>query len=261
MAQDEQGKLPQQVAAPELEWLDDGVPRAPRFGDTYFSRAGGLAETAHVFHAGNGLPARWQGRDRFVIGELGFGTGLNLLATLALLRNERAVPHLTFITVEAFPLSIAQLEKAHAAFPELGMLAGSLRQLLAKARIGEGAAAGWHRMEMPGVTLWLGLGDANRLVPGLVSEQAPTALCSCLPVDAWFLDGFAPSRNPELWQPGLMQAVYAATAPCGSFATYTSAGWVRRALAQAGFTVEKRKGFAGKRQMSVGWRGEVTPGR
>ncbi|MFN4010127.1 MAG: tRNA (5-methylaminomethyl-2-thiouridine)(34)-methyltransferase MnmD [Pannonibacter sp.] len=261
MAQDEQGKLPQQVAAPELEWLDDGVPRAPRFGDTYFSRAGGLAETAHVFHAGNGLPARWQGRDRFVIGELGFGTGLNLLATLALLRVQPAAPHLTFISVEAFPLSMAQLERAHAAFPEQGVLAGVLRQQLADARIGEGAAAGWHRMEWPGVTLWLGLGDANGLVPELVNKQAPVALCSCLPVDAWFLDGFAPSRNPELWQPCLLQAVHAATAKDGSFATYTSAGWVRRTLAEAGFTVEKRKGFAGKRQMSVGWRGEVTPVR
>ncbi|NBN78578.1 tRNA (5-methylaminomethyl-2-thiouridine)(34)-methyltransferase MnmD [Microvirga tunisiensis] len=260
MAQDEQEKTPEvaAAAAPELEWLEDGVPRAARFDDTYFSRAGGRAEAGHVFLAGNGLPERWQGKSRFTIGELGFGTGLNLLATLALRQDQPDPPHLTFLTVEAFPLTIAQLERAHSAFPELGDLACQLRLALAGARIGAGAHAGWHRMDLSGATLWLGLGDATVLVPELAAGGALPALRAALPVDAWFLDGFAPSRNPELWQPGLMQAVHAATAPGGSFATYTSAGWVRRGLAAAGFTVEKRKGFAGKRQMSVGWRGEVT---
>lgn len=248
-------ELPQAGTAPELEWLEDGVPRSGRFGDTYFSRAGGLAETGHVFHAGNGLPQRLMGRDSFTIGELGFGTGLNLLATLKLIRTLEAPPKLTFLSLEAYPLTLMQLERAHAAFPDVAAEAEALREALAGAARDEGRLTpGWHLAVLDGLRLWLGTGDARSLLPGLAAGQGPDGLQPALPVDAWFLDGFSPAKNPELWSPELMRAVHGLTAAGGTFATYSAAGWVRRNLEAAGFEVERIKGFAGKRQMMRGVR-------
>ncbi|SUB00194.1 tRNA 5-methylaminomethyl-2-thiouridine biosynthesis bifunctional protein MnmC [Pannonibacter phragmitetus] len=247
--------LPQAGTAPELEWLEDGVPRAGRFGDTYFSRAGGLAETGHVFHAGNGLPQRMAGRQGFTIGELGFGTGLNLLATLKLIRTLEAPPQLTFLSFEAYPLTLAQLERAHAAFPDVAGEAAELRPALAGMASDDGALTpGWHLAAMDGARLWLGIGDARSLLPELTSGRGPEGLLSVLPVEAWFLDGFSPAKNPELWSPELMASVHGLTAAGGTFATYSAAGWVRRNLEAAGFEVERIKGFAGKRQMMRGAR-------
>ncbi|MEH0071853.1 tRNA (5-methylaminomethyl-2-thiouridine)(34)-methyltransferase MnmD [Pannonibacter sp. Pt2-lr] len=194
--EDLSAELPQAGTAPELEWLEDGVPRAGSFGDTYFSRAGGLAETGHVFHAGNGLPQRMAGRQSFSIGELGFGTGLNLLATLKLIRTLEAPPQLTFLSFEAYPMTLAQLERAHAAFPEVAGEAAQLRAALAGMASEDSALIpGWHLAAMGGVRLWLGIGDARSLLPGLSAEQGPDGLLSALPVDAWFLDGFLPRRT------------------------------------------------------------------
>ncbi|WP_430512954.1 tRNA (5-methylaminomethyl-2-thiouridine)(34)-methyltransferase MnmD [Pannonibacter phragmitetus] len=247
--------VPQAGTAPELEWLEDGVPRAGHFGDTYFSRAGGLAETGHVFHAGNGLPQRMAGRRSFSIGELGFGTGLNLLATLRLIRTLDMPPRLTFLSFEAYPMTLGQLERAHAAFPDVAGEAAELRAALADVAAGEAALRpGWHLAVMDGAHLWLGIGDARCLLPELVSGQGPEKLLSMLPADAWYLDGFSPAKNPELWSPELMAGVHGLTAEGGTFATYSAAGWVRRNLEAAGFEVERVKGFAGKRQMMRGLR-------
>lgn len=247
--------MPQAGTAPELEWLEDGVPRAGRFGDTYFSRAGGLAETGHVFHAGNGLPQRLAGCNSFTIGELGFGTGLNLLATVKLIRALAAPPFLTFLSFEAYPMTLAQLERAHAAFPEVSGEAAELRAALMGIVPDDSVLApGWHLAALEGANLWLGIGDARSLLPALGAGQGPDELLSVLPVDAWFLDGFSPAKNPELWSPELMRAVHGLTAEGGTFATYSAAGWVRRNLEAAGFEVERIKGFAGKRQMMRGVR-------
>lgn len=208
---------------PQLEWREGGVPVAVRFDDPYFSLAGGLAETRHVFLTGNDLPARL--RPGFHVAELGFGTGLNCLALAAIAQ----VP-VVMTSFEAFPMDLAQLRQAHAAFPDLADLAEALR-------------AGWgaRAIQLGQVELRLVLGDVRETLP-LWKGRA----------DAWFLDGFSPAKNPEMWSDTLMAEVGRHTAPGGSFATYTAAGHVRRALQAAGFTVERLPGFGHKRHMSVG---------
>ena len=214
----------QQDAHPELDWRPDGTPVSTRFDDPYFSLRGGLDEARHVFLAGNDLPARLV--PGFHVAELGFGTGLNLLA----LAQVAQVP-IRFTSFEAFPMTLAQMARAHAAFPELAVLAGALREGLAR-----------------GSCLQLGP-VAVEIVAGDVRDSLPRWRAS---VDAWFLDGFSPARNPEMWGLPQMAQVAAHTVPGGSFATYTAAGHVRRALEGAGFAVRRLPGFAGKRHMSAG---------
>jgi tRNA U34 5-methylaminomethyl-2-thiouridine-forming methyltransferase MnmC len=212
---------------PELSWRDGVIPVATRFDDPYFSLAGGLDETRHVFLDGNGLPGRF--RDGFQIAELGFGTGLNLLATV--LAHEHA-GHVHYTSFEAFPLPADDIARALGAFLDLARIAPEfLRQV----------ASGATRLHFPNLTATLVLGDARDTLPRWEGRA-----------DAWFLDGFSPAKNPELWSPDLMAEVARHTAPGGTFATYTAAGHVRRALADAGFAVERRPGFGRKRHMTVG---------
>lgn len=207
-----------------LDWRG-AIPVSRRFDDPYFSLAGGLAETRHVFLAGNDLPQRL--RPGFHVAETGFGTGLNLLA----LAKIATVP-VCFTSFEAFPLTVAELERAHAAFPELAGLSAELR-------------AGWGApvFRVGNLTARIVAGDARQTLP--VWDGA---------ADAWFLDGFSPAKNPELWSEDLLREIGRHTAPGGSFATYTAAGHVRRALSAAGFEVVRAPGFAGKRHMSRGVR-------
>lgn len=210
---------------PQLDWREDGVPVSTLFDDPYFSLDGGLAETRHVFLAGNDLPARL--RPGFHVAELGFGTGLNCLA----LAQVATVP-VRMTSFEAWPMTLPQLERAHAGFPELADLSAQLR-------------AGWG-----GDVIRVGMVDL-RLVIGDVAATLPVWAGQA---DAWFLDGFSPARNPGMWGDAVMGHVGRCSAPGGSFATYTAAGAVRRALAGAGFRVERRPGFGRKRHMSAGVR-------
>jgi tRNA U34 5-methylaminomethyl-2-thiouridine-forming methyltransferase MnmC len=212
---------------PELDWRDGTIPVATRFDDPYFSLSGGLAETRHVFLQGNGLPARF--RDGFRIAELGFGTGLNLLATV--LANP-GPGHLTFTSFEAFPMAAPDIARALAAFPELAPIAP---EFLAQ------WASGATTLHFPNLSAHIILGDARQTLPAWDGLA-----------DAWFLDGFSPAKNPELWSPDLMQEIARHTRPGGTFATYTAAGHVRRALADAGFTVTRHPGFGRKRHMTTG---------
>lgn len=210
-----------------LDWRDGTTPVSTRFDDPYFSLAGGLAETRHVFLAGNDLPARL--RPGFHVAELGFGTGLNLIA-LALAAREPV----RFTSFEAFPMSGAEMARALTAFPEARAIAEPL-------------VAAWGRGErrfaLGAVTVEVVEGDARATLPTWTGRA-----------DAWFLDGFSPAKNPELWGEGLMAEVARHTAPGGTFATYTAAGFVRRGLAAAGFEVSRAPGFGGKRHMSRGVR-------
>ena len=221
-----------------VEWLDGTIPRSPRFADTYYSTAGGLEETRHVFIEGNDLPARWPHMKDCLIGELGFGTGLNFLQTLRQWRNlAPASATLRFVSFERFPLTADDMAKALSRWPEL---AGLAERLVAVWR------PDFEILQLPfadNVELAVFLGDANVRLPRL-----------SLAADAWYLDGFAPSRNPGLWSAGLMAEVFARTRPGGTFATYTAASQVRRNLEAAGFAVERRPGFAGKREMLAGRR-------
>jgi tRNA U34 5-methylaminomethyl-2-thiouridine-forming methyltransferase MnmC len=214
------------MSQPSLTWTDDGTPVATAFDDPYFT--GGLEETRHVFLAGNALPARL--RDGFHVAELGFGTGLNLLALAALWDGPGT---LRFTSFEAFPMAAPDMARALAPFalPHTDTLVQQWA-----------AASGPVRpVILPGVAAEIRIGDARETLAHWPGRA-----------DAWFLDGFAPARNPELWGEGLMAAVGAHTAPGGTVATYTAAGHVRRALTAAGFEVARTPGFGRKKHMTTG---------
>ena len=214
----------------KLEWRDGVVPISTRFDDPYYSLENGLAETRHVFLDGNDLPARFA--DGFQIGELGFGTGLNFLATVAAWNASGAHGTLRFASFEAFPVAPDDMEQALAPFAELSDLRDKLVAFWRGKRSGPFLG-----------NVWLDViqGDARQTLP-----------TSDMMVDAWFLDGFSPAKNPELWEDELMHNIGKHTKAGGTFATYTAAGFVRHALEAAGFDVQRVPGFGRERHMSVG---------
>ena len=229
----------------------DGTAFSDEFQDIYHSSHGGLAQSRHVFLGGNRLPERWQGRDAFVILETGFGLGLNFLAAWDAWRADRARPRrLHFISVESRPLDAKDLAGALASFEELAPLTRALVSAWPP------PLAGFHRLHFDGgnVILTLLLGDAAAMLPQLVA---------C--VNAYFLDGFSPAKNPGIWSPEVVRELARVAAPDATLATWTVAGGVRAALSDAGFAIEKRAGFATKREMLTGHfaapRGATAPPR
>jgi tRNA 5-methylaminomethyl-2-thiouridine biosynthesis bifunctional protein len=222
------------VDEPPIIFDADGLPRSRRYGDVYFSREGGLAETRAVFLAGCGLPERWAGRRRFVVAELGFGTGLNIAALLELWRARRPPgAHLQIFSVEVEPMAADAARRALATWPELAPVTDPL---LAR---WPARATGFHRVDLPelSVTLDLAVMDAGAALAAWSGRA-----------DAWFLDGFSPAVNPQMWRDDLIGLVAARSSPGARIATYTVAGQVRRALAAAGLAVERRPGFGRKRE-------------
>jgi tRNA U34 5-methylaminomethyl-2-thiouridine-forming methyltransferase MnmC len=211
-------------------WRDNGVPVSERFDDPYYSLDNGLAETRHVFLDGNALPARFQ--PGFHIAELGFGTGLNLIAARLAWMASGTPGRLRFTSFEAFPMPPEDAMRALSAFPDAANLAEDTAELLADPQ---------KPLIRDDIEMHLITGDARKTLPAW-KDQA----------DAWFLDGFSPAKNPELWGADLMAEVAHHTAPGGSFATYTAAGDVRRALVAAGFDVTRVPGYGRKRHMSTG---------
>lgn len=211
----------------ELEWRDGAIPVSTRFDDPYFSIANGLDETRHVFLQGNGLPERF--REGFHVAELGFGTGLNMLAMALAWRGPGAI---RFTSFEAYPMDAHDIARALTAFPEAEAIAAPFLDQW---------AAGHRRIDLGTLQAEVIIGDARETLPAWQGRA-----------DAWCLDGFSPAKNPELWSDDLMLAVGAHTAPLGTFATYTAAGHVRRALQSAGFEVTRLKGHGTKRHMSAG---------
>lgn len=223
-----------------LEFDAEGLPWSSRFGDHYYSRNDGRAETAHVFLAGNGLPQRWEAHNHFTIGELGFGTGLNFVETWhRWTRTRRSGQKLDFISLEAHPVDRASIARALSAWPELDPLSQSLVE---KWPIASGG--------------FVILDAQTRLM--VLLEDVETALNNFpQAVDAWYLDGFAPARNPDMWSKAVAAGLVANSGPGTTLASYTSAGWVRRNLAETGFSIQKRPGFGTKRDMIVGRLDEV----
>ncbi|MCV2881637.1 tRNA (5-methylaminomethyl-2-thiouridine)(34)-methyltransferase MnmD [Actibacterium sp. XHP0104] len=215
-----------------LEWRDGVIPVSTQFDDPYFSLDNGLAETRHVFLDGNDLPARF--RPGFHIAELGFGTGLNMLAAALCWAEAGCDAPLHFTSFEAFPMQADEVERALAAFPQARAIAGPFLAAW---------GAGQRAFDLGPLRVEVIIGDARETLPQWAGQA-----------DAWFLDGFSPAKNPELWAPDLMAEVARHTAPGGTLATYTAAGHVRRALSDAGLTVERRPGFGRKRHMTVGRR-------
>lgn len=235
-------------ARPDLD--SAGLPYSSDYGDIYHAAQGSLAQARHVFLAGNGLPRRWAGRERFVVCETGFGLGGNFLA---LWQAWRADPsrcrRLHVVSLEAHPFTrdgLAAMWRASLA-PELRALANELLDQWPE------PLPGLHRLEFEAgaLTLTLGFGQALVLAPRLEAR-----------VDAYFFDGFSPARNPEMWSPHLFRRLARMAAPDATLATWCSAGHVRRAMEDAGFLVERRPGLHGKRHMVAGVRRALrTPGK
>jgi len=221
-----------------LAFGPDGTPVSAVYGDVYHSTAGGPAQARYVFLGGNGLPARWRGRARFGVVETGFGLGLNFLATWRAWRDDAAACDvLDYVAFEKHPFCAEDLAVAQAAWPEFADLAAELRALWPALTPGE------HLLRLAGGRLRL------RLVFGDVRTMAPGVTVSA---DAFYLDGFSPAKNPDMWSPDVCAQLARLGAPGATLATWSVAGSVRRAVQSAGFSVEKRLGFAGKRQMLVG---------
>ena len=232
-----------------IDFNASGTPVARHFDDVYFSNQGGLEEAQFVFLNGNKLPERWQmhAREQFVIAETGFGTGLNFLASLQQFAAFRqAYPHaplkhLYFLSSEKYPLKAQDLIQALSPFVNL---AASIQALIAQY---PPPVAGCHRLFFPEwhCTLDLWFGD--------VAESLPAWACGNDGlVDAWYLDGFAPTKNPDMWQPSLYQHMARLSRHHATMATFTAAGHVRRGLNEAGFSMHRQKGFGRKREMLTG---------
>jgi tRNA 5-methylaminomethyl-2-thiouridine biosynthesis bifunctional protein len=212
----------------------EGVPYSEAFGDVYHSGSGGPAQARHVFLEGNGLPARWAGRERFVILETGFGLGLNFLVTWQAWRRDPArCRRLHFVSVEKHPFSLEDLRTLHGRYPELAKEAAELHAHWPM------LVQGGHRVELEngGVVLTLFFADIKVLRD------------LRLAADAIYLDGFAPAKNPEMWSPAVLRSVSRLAARGATAATWSVAAAVRHALEETGFAVEKRPGFGGKREM------------
>jgi tRNA 5-methylaminomethyl-2-thiouridine biosynthesis bifunctional protein len=225
------------VVPAELAFAGDGTPYSPACDDVYHSAHGGLAQARHVFLAGNGLPDRWRGSGQFVILETGFGLGLNFLATWQAWRESSTQGRLHFVSAEKHPFRRDDLAGLLAPYPELQSMA---EQLL---RQWPPLTPGFHRLHFDNgrVSLTLLLGDAQALLPQLAAR-----------IDAIFLDGFAPAKNPELWSPDLLEAVTRLCHSGTTLATWSVAAEVRHALESTGWTLERRPGFATKREMLCG---------
>ena len=226
-----------QLQNPQLTFRADGAPVARRYGDIYHN-ADGLAETRHVYLGGIGAPAVWGRSGAFVLGEIGFGTGLNFLATWAAWRDSApAGARLHYVAVENAPLPAATIAEIHVRHPALaGLVAELCQQVL-------DPAPGFHRF-------WL---DKGRVCLTLLLGEAAAALAAVeAVVDAWYLDGFAPARNADAWRPAVLAEVARLSRPGARLASFTAAGQVRGDLAKVGFEVVKSPGFGTKREMITG---------
>ncbi|WP_397449233.1 bifunctional tRNA (5-methylaminomethyl-2-thiouridine)(34)-methyltransferase MnmD/FAD-dependent 5-carboxymethylaminomethyl-2-thiouridine(34) oxidoreductase MnmC [Pseudomonas sp. NA-150] len=230
----------------QIDWDEQGRPRSQAFDDVYFATGSGLDETRHVFLKQNDLDQRFSALaagERLVIGETGFGTGLNFLCAWQLFSQcAVADARLHFISVEKFPLTHSDLQRALALWPELKAFADPLLEHYVAVH------EGFQRLVFDGgrVTLTLLIGDVLDMLPQLDGQ-----------IDAWFLDGFAPAKNPEMWTPELFSELARLAAPNSTISTFTSTGWVRRALNAAGFKMRRTPGIGHKwevlRGVFVGW--------
>ncbi len=233
----------------KLDWNESGTPVSHQFDDVYFSNANGLEESRYVFIKQNHLPERWESfsQPRFTIAETGFGTGLNFLAAwqqfdaFRTQHPQASLKQLHFISFEKYPISIGDLIKAHAAWPELAQYAQQLQDIYPI------AIPECHRLILADgmITLDLWFGDIHDSLPKIANNQDGI-------IDAWFLDGFAPSKNQDMWNDDLFNGMASMTKQHGTCATFTAAGFVRRGLIEAGFDMKKVKGFGIKREMIAG---------
>ncbi len=262
---------PYALQTAQISWSDNGVPHADDYGDVYFSRDNGLEESRYVFLQHNHLAERWAALPKeqpghFTILETGFGSGLNFLLSWQLWQK-LAPPswRLQYISLEKHPMQAEDLQLAHQHWADLKGLANALQKIY-PARL-----PGHHRRwlntadKRSAVCLDLVFGDLHQTLPELLDgdwavardRQSQTSsdypLLNRPKIDAWFLDGFAPAQNPDMWQEPLFSCMDILSAAGTTFATFTSAGVVKRGLRSAGFKVQKVKGYGRKREMLCGY--------
>ncbi|MDX2463689.1 MAG: bifunctional tRNA (5-methylaminomethyl-2-thiouridine)(34)-methyltransferase MnmD/FAD-dependent 5-carboxymethylaminomethyl-2-thiouridine(34) oxidoreductase MnmC [Porticoccus sp.] len=250
----------------QIEWDSTGLPKAKLFNDVYFNSDGGIDESRYVFMTHNALSQRWNkmSGDSFTIGETGFGTGLNFLVAAKTWleqstqnnKTDTAIGTLHFVSVEKFPLSKTDLQRALRLWPELSELAEELIQLYPP------PVAGIHRLHLANhrIILTLMYGEAQDMFSAIKSSDHPLFHRHNNPViDAWFLDGFSPAKNPDMWSDALFQTMADLSQPHTTFSTFTAASSVRRGLEQVGFDVEKIQGFQNKREILCGKFTNITP--
>ena len=214
---------------PDVDWINNSVPVSRKFNDPYYSIDDGIAEANYVFLEGNNLPERF--RNGFQIGELGFGIGLNMLVSYRSFVKSGTKGMLRYTSFEKYPLSKDQIRKALACFPSLDT------QMLLDHWNTETFSINYKNLFLTVI-----MGDARDTIKSWTSKA-----------DAWFLDGFSPSKNPQLWGQSLLKDLAKRTKINGSFATYSAAGHVRENMADAGFNVQKIKGYGRKKHMSKGF--------
>ncbi len=247
-----------------IRWDESGRPHSDKFDDVYFSKESGVEESRYVFLEGNKLSERWSHQDtpknHFSIFETGFGTGLNFLSAWHLWRSKplSRKANLHFLSVEKYPLSASDLRRALSIWPELNELSDQLVK-----HYPPQPTKGMHRIVFEGgkIVLTLFFGDARDGLSEWLPIAAPGESVKGMPVsfggnipfaDAWFLDGFTPAKNPDLWTQEIFDLIAQLSQENTSFATFTAAGHVRRGLTDAGFICSKQKGFGRKREMLSG---------
>lgn len=232
----------------DLQWSEDGSLESPLYGDVYFQRKGGRAESDYVFLQGNSLKERFAQLSEsahFAIGELGFGTGLNFLLTAALfLEQAPATARLTYIGIEKHPLRPADIAKAQALWPDLAALSADIQRQYPP------LMPGFHHIDVANgrIRLMLVFGDAADVLPEISGA-----------FDAWYLDGFSPAKNPDMWQEKMFARIAALTKPGGTLATFSVMGSMRRYFKAESFDVEKRKGFGIKWSMTTAKKTGAAP--
>ncbi len=234
------------ISFAELSWSDGGVPLSDTFDDVYYSREGGLEETRHVFINGNNLKERFKEDRCFTIVETGFGTGLNFLTLREMFLSEASAnARIEFFTCEKYPLKPADMERALAFFPEVSSGTHYLLENYGP------FIPGFRRIlfDSGRIALNLFLGDVSDFLNALEG-----------PVDAWFLDGFSPAKNNQMWNSDLYNHMGRISREKATAATFTVAGDVRRGLESAGFTWQKTPGYGGKKQMLQATKTGVCPG-
>jgi len=232
------GRPVRRIVPATLAFDASGNPFSAQFSDIYHSADSAAGQARHVFLRGNDLPARWAGARVFAIVETGFGIGLNFLTTWQAWRDDpRRCARLHFVSIERWPFAQADLTTLHALYPEFAALSS---QLLAA---WPPLVPGMHRLHF----------DDEKVTLTLVFDEAIEAARGLsVAADAFYLDGFAPDRNPAMWSAPLLKTLAQLAAPGATVATYSAAGAVRDALVAAGFVVEKRSGFGRKRDMLAG---------
>lgn len=227
-----------------IVWRDSDTPVSTHFDDVYFNDDGAIAETLYVFIDGNQLNQRFltHTKEVFTIGETGFGSGLNFLMTWQQFLQFRQqnpnhiLKQLQFFSIEKYPLLAEEMQAIHQKILVDPLLLNLAQQLQHH----------WPAQEIQFNTVQLNILFAD------IALFSPHLLANQVTVDAWFFDGFSPAKNSEMWSSELFHELYPLTANNGTFATFTAAGYVKRNLIDAGFTVNKRVGYGKKREMLIG---------